>query len=199
VRAYALANPPHQDDAAVLVVRIATAPASAPGAPPGKASSYIFGLKPNDAVTISGPFGEFHADESDREMVFIAGGAGIAPIRSIILDQLARGVGRRMSFWYGARDLRDVCYRDEFSALARQHADFDWQVALSDAAPDSGWSGHTGFIHAVVYEQYLKNHPAPEEAQYYLCGPPLMSAAVVHMLDELGVEPESIHYDDFGT
>lgn len=129
----------------------------------------------------------------------IAGGAGIAPIRSIILDQLARGTDRRIGFWYGARDIRDLCYREDFDALAARHPNFAWHVALSAPRADSVWEGPTGFIHNLVFEQYLKDHPSPEEAEYYLCGPPLMSAAVVNMLEDLGVERQSIFYDDFGS
>lgn len=200
VRAYSLANPPQEPDIATLVVRIAGPPPHAPpGTPPGKASSYIFALRPGDSVTISGPFGEFHAADTQREMIAIAGGAGIAPIRSIILDQLARGTGRRIGFWYGARDLRELCYREEFDALAAKHANFEWTAALSDPRAGNGWGGPTGLIHSVVYERYLKGHPTPDEAEYYLCGPPLMSAAVVHMLDDLGVERDSIFFDDFGA
>lgn len=200
IRAYSLANPPQQDEAVTLVVRIATPPASAPpGTPPGRASAYLFALAAGGRVQISGPFGSFHAGEHDREMIMIAGGAGIAPIRSMILDQLARGTGRRIGFWYGARDVRDLCYREEFDALAADHENFEWHVALSDVRPGTSWDGPTGLIHAVVYDCYLRNHPAPEDAEYYLCGPPLMSAAVVSMLEDLGVEPQSIHYDDFGS
>jgi Na+-transporting NADH:ubiquinone oxidoreductase subunit F len=199
-RAYSLANPPQERDRAVLVIRIATPPPTAPaGTPPGQVSSYLFSLVPGDAVSILGPYGEFHARESEREMVFIAGGAGIAPMRSIILDQLARGTQRKMTFWYGARDRGDLCYEDEFARAAAAHANFDYHVALSSARPGTQWTGHTGLIHAVVYEQYLKNHPAPAGVEYYLCGPPLMSAAVVSMLEELGVAHQMIFYDDFGS
>lgn len=200
VRAYSLANPPQQDRVAALVVRIALPPAhAAPGTPPGRASSYVFGLRPGDHVAISGPFGSFHASDSDREMVMIAGGAGIAPIRSIILDQLARGTRRPISFWFGVRDVPELCYHEEFDALAQRHANFEWHAALSGPGPRTRWTGPIGFIHTVVFEQYLKDHPAPEEAEYYLCGPPVMSAAVVNMLEDLGVESQSIFYDDFGT
>jgi Na+-transporting NADH:ubiquinone oxidoreductase subunit F len=199
LRAYSLANAPQQSDCAVLVVRFAAPPPDAPpGTPPGKASSWIFSLKPGDRATISGPFGEFHATDGESEMVLIAGGAGIAPIRSIILDQLGRGTGRRIGFWYGARDIEDLCYRQEFDALAEQHPNFRWHAALS-APRSKDWKGATGFIHTVVYEQYLKEHPAPEKAEYFLCGPPLMSAAVVSMLEDLGVPDERIFFDDFGS
>jgi Na+-transporting NADH:ubiquinone oxidoreductase subunit F len=199
VRAYSLANPPQQDDRIVLVVRIATPPASAPAAPPGRASSYIFSLKPGDIVSISGPFGEFHATDTGKEMVLIAGGAGIAPIRSIILDQLARGTGRKMSLWYGARDARDLCYVQELREEARRHPTFACHMALSSPRSSDQWTGPTGFIHRVVYEQYLKAHRAPQEVEYYLCGPPVMAVAVVKMLERLGVERANIFFDDFGT
>jgi len=199
-RVYSLANPPQEKHKLMLVVRIATPPPGAPlGTPPGIASSYIFGLKPGDTVTISGPYGSFHAADSDKEMVLIGGGAGIAPLRSIILDQLERGTRRKLSFWYGSRDLRDLCYREEFEAAAAAHDNFEYHIALSQPRRDEDWDGLTGFIHAVVYEQLLKAHPAPDEAEYYLCGPPLMSAAVIQMLEELGVDDASIFFDDFGA
>jgi Na+-transporting NADH:ubiquinone oxidoreductase subunit F len=200
-RAYSLANQPSENDQIKLVVRIATPPHDAPSdTPPGKVSSYIFGLNPGDLVTVSGPFGEFHARETDKEMIFIAGGAGMAPMRSIIRDQLLRlKTRRKITFWYGARNLRELCYAAEFDELAGQYANFSWRVALSEPASDSPWTGYRGFIHSVVYENYLKDHPAPEEAEYYLCGPPLMSAAVIQILEDLGVEQDNILYDDFGT
>lgn len=199
LRAYSLANAPAESDIAQLIVRFAAPPPDAPpGTPPGKASTYIFGLRHGDRVTISGPFGEFHATDGGGEMVLIAGGAGVAPIRSIILDQLGRGTGRQLGFWYGARDVRELCYREEFDALAQAHPNFRWLSALS-APPGGEWQGATGFIHTVLYERYLKNHPAPEKAEYFLCGPPLMSAAVTQMLEDLGVPEDRIHFDDFGS
>jgi Na+-transporting NADH:ubiquinone oxidoreductase subunit F len=200
-RAYSLASHPGEAGVLKLVVRIALPPPKAPAdTPPGKVSSYIFSLGPKDRVTVSGPFGTFHARSTNREMVLIGGGAGIAPMRSMILDQLVnRGTTRRISFWYGARNLKELCFRDEFEALSREHDNFSYRVALSDPDPADAWSGPTGFIHTVVYEEYLKDHPAPEEAEYYLCGPPLMSSAVVAMLEDLGVYRDSILYDDFGA
>jgi Na+-transporting NADH:ubiquinone oxidoreductase subunit F len=199
-RVYSLANPPQDDRRIVLVVRIAAPPASAAvGTPPGRVSSYLFGLKPGDTVSVSGPYGDFNVRETGKEMVLIGGGAGIAPLRSIILDQLARATGRKMSFWYGARDLKEVCYRAELEAAAAANASFEYHVALSDPRPKEPWDGPTGFIHTVVQDLYLKNHPAPADVEYYLCGPPLMSAAVRHMLDGLGVPPENIFFDDFGA
>lgn len=200
IRAYSLANPPSETKRLTLVVRIALPPADASASvPPGQASSWIFSLAEGDDVTVSGPFGEFHARDSENEMIFIAGGVGIAPIRSIILDQLEGGSRRTMSFWYGARNSLELCYQSDFDRLASEHDNFSWHVALSDPRPDEDWSGYTGFIHTVIHEKYLQDHPAPEEAEYYLCGPPLMSSAVVHMLEDLGVETDNIYFDDFGA
>jgi len=199
-RAYSLANPPADGGQLTLVVRIALPPPTAPaGTPPGQVSSFVFGLKPGDEVAVRGPFGEFHVRDSDREMVFIAGGAGIAPIRSMILEQLARGSRRRMSLWYGARNRHELCYADEFAAAAGQHENFDYQAALSNPDPDTDWHGHTGFIHAVVHDRYLLGHAAPQDIEYYVCGPPLMSAAVMQMLEQLGVPAGNVLYDDFGA
>ena len=199
VRAYSLANPPQEDDRIALIVRIATPPATAPGAPPGHASSYLFSLEPGASVAVSGPFGDFRASDNDKEMVLIAGGAGIAPIRSIVLDQLARGTGRKMSLWYGVRDQLDLCYEREFRELAAGHANFEFHVALSSPRRGEPWTGPTGFIHRVAYEQYLDRHAAPQDVEYYLCGPPLMTAAVTQMLEELEVPRESVFFDDFGA
>lgn len=200
-RAYSLANPPYEEDIATLVVRIATPPASAPpGTPPGKVSSFLFGLAAGDRVAISGPFGEFHARSGDAEMVLIGGGAGIAPLRAILLDQLVgKQTERRISFWYGARNAREICYADEFDELAARFPNFTWHAALSDRAEEPDWTGLRGFIHAVVRDKYLLQHQAPEDIEYYLCGPPLMSTAVVSMLEDLGVDPANILYDDFGS
>jgi len=162
-------------------------------------SSFIFGLKPGDKVTISGPFGEFFAKETSNEMVFIGGGAGMAPMRSHVFDQLKRlGTGRKMSFWYGARSLREMFYVDDFEGLAADNDNFTWHVALSDPLPEDNWDGYKGFIHHVLYEEYLKDHPAPEDCEYYMCGPPMMNAAVIKMLEDLGVERDHILLDDFG-
>jgi len=200
LRAYSLANAPAENDRITLLVRLALPPwDEPPGTPPGRCSSWLFSLAAGDAVWVRGPFGHFRAMDNGREMVLIGGGAGMAPLRSIILDQLARGVERpAISFWYGARNLRELCYREEFDALAERHPHFRWQAALSEPEPGSDWTGPTGFIHAVVLEQYLAGHPAPDEVDYYICGPPLMNVAVRQMLEDLGVERESIHLDDFG-
>ncbi len=198
IRAYSMANFPLENDIVMLNVRIATPP---PGldVPPGKMSSYIFNLKPGDKVTISGPFGEFYARETDNEMVFVGGGAGMAPMRSHIFDQLIRLKSqRKMTFWYGARSLREAFYVDHFDKLQQDHDNFRWHLALSEPKPEDNWTGYTGFIHEVLFDNYLKDHPAPEDCEYYLCGPPVMNAAVIKMLEDLGVERENIMLDDFG-
>lgn len=199
IRAYSMANYPEERGIIMLNVRIATPPPRAEGVPPGKMSSYIFGLKPGDKVTISGPFGEFFARETENEMIFVGGGAGMAPMRSHIFDQLGRiKTKRKMSFWYGARSKREMFYVQDFDTLAAENENFEWHVALSDPLPEDEWTGYTGFIHNVLYENYLKNHPAPEDCEFYMCGPPMMNAAVIQMLLDLGVERENIMLDDFG-
>ncbi len=199
-RAYSMANYPLEKDIIMLNVRIATPPPGAPAeVPPGAMSSYIFGLKPGDKTTISGPFGEFYARETENEMVFVGGGAGMAPMRSHIFDQLERiKTRRKMTFWYGARSKREMFYVEDFDRLAKAHDNFEWHVALSDPLPTDDWKGYTGFIHNVLFENYLKDHPAPEDCEYYLCGPPMMNAAVINMLEDLGVERDHILLDDFG-
>jgi Na+-transporting NADH:ubiquinone oxidoreductase subunit F len=183
----------------MLDVRIATPPPDHPEAPPGIVSSYIFSLKPGDRVQIAGPFGEFFAKDTDAEMIFVGGGAGMAPMRSHIFDQLKRlQTNRPISFWYGARSRREIFYQEELDALAREHPNFSWHIALSEPRPEDAWQGDTGFIHKVLYEKYLQNHPAPEDCEYYLCGPPLMSAAVIAMLHNLGVEDDNVLLDNFG-
>ena len=197
IRAYSMANYPEEKGVIKFNIRIATPP---PGTdfPPGKMSSYVFGLKPGDKVKVFGPYGEFFAKETDAEMVFIGGGAGMAPMRSHIFDQLRRlNSKRKISFWYGARSLREMFYEDDYNTLAAENDNFDWHVALSDPQPEDNWTGMTGFIHNVVLENYLKNHPAPEDCEYYMCGPPMMNAAVVKMLKDLGVEDENIALDEF--
>jgi len=199
LRAYSMANYPEEEGIIMLNVRIATPPPGKLHLPAGKMSSFIFNLKPGDKVTISGPFGEFFAKDTDNEMVFIGGGAGMAPMRSHIFDQLKRLKSKRkMSFWYGARSLREMFYEDDYNMLAAENDNFEWHVALSDPQPEDNWDGLTGFIHNVLYENYLKDHEAPEDCEYYMCGPPMMNAAVIHMLKELGVEDENILLDDFG-
>jgi Na+-transporting NADH:ubiquinone oxidoreductase subunit F len=199
IRAYSMANYPEESDIIMLNVRIATPPPGRDDVPPGIMSSYIFNLKPGDKVTISGPFGEFFARETDNEMVFIGGGAGMAPMRSHIFDQLRRLKSKRkMTFWYGARSYREMFYVDEFDKLQAENPNFTWHIGLSEPKPEDNWTGYVGFIHNVLYENYLKNHPAPEDCEYYLCGPPMMNAAVIKMLEDIGVERENIMLDDFG-
>ena len=199
-RAYSMANYPEEKGIILLNVRVASPPPRAPeDTPPGKMSSYIFGLKPEDEVTISGPFGEFYAKETDHEMLFIGGGAGMAPMRSHIFDQFRRiHTNRKVSYWYGARSLREAFYNEDFDGIQKENDNFEWHLALSEPLPEDNWTGLTGFIHQVVYDEYLKDHPAPEDVEYYLCGPPLMLHASMKMLDDLGVEPENILFDDFG-
>ena len=199
-RAYSMANFPLEKGLIKLNVRIATPP---PGAsdkvPPGIMSSYIFGLKPGDDVVVAGPFGEFFAKDTDNEMVFIGGGAGMAPMRAHIFDQLKRlHTERKMSFWYGARSLREAFYVDEFDRLAAENDNFDWHLALSEPLPEDNWTGYVGFIHKVLHDEYLAEHPAPEDCEYYICGPPMMNTAVITMLENLGVTRDHIMLDDFG-
>ncbi len=199
VRAYSMANYPEEKGIIMLNVRIATPPPNNPDVPPGIMSSYIWSLKAGDKVTISGPFGEFFAKDTDAEMIFIGGGAGMAPMRSHIFDQLKRlNSKRKITFWYGARSLREMFYEDDFNQLQAENENFTWHVALSDPQPEDNWTGYTGFIHNVLLENYLRNHPAPEDCEFYMCGPPMMNAAVIKMLKELGVEDENIMLDDFG-
>jgi Na+-transporting NADH:ubiquinone oxidoreductase subunit F len=198
-RAYSLANHPGETDVLLLNIRLALPPGSRPDAPPGVVSSYLFARRQGDEVTVSGPFGDFFVQDTDREIVLIGGGVGMAPLRSHVFDQLEfRRTTRRVSFWYGARGLIDLYYADDMERLAREHDNFSWHVALSDPAPDDAWDGETGFIHDVVYRNHLRAHPDPAACEYYLCGPPLMIEAVRAMLDRLDVPPENILYDDFG-
>ncbi|WP_394388492.1 NADH:ubiquinone reductase (Na(+)-transporting) subunit F [Shewanella woodyi] len=199
IRAYSMANYPEEEGIIMLNVRIASPPPRDLTLPCGKMSSYIFSLNAGDKVTISGPFGEFFAKDTENEMVFVGGGAGMAPMRSHIFDQLKRlKTARKMSFWYGARSKREMFYVEDFDGLAADNENFDWHVALSDPQPEDNWEGKTGFIHNVLYESYLRDHEAPEDCEYYMCGPPMMNAAVIGMLKDLGVEDENILLDDFG-
>ncbi len=199
-RAYSLANYPDEKDIIMLDVRVAVPPPGAPDSvPPGIVSSYIFGLKPGDKLTLSGPYGNFFATDTGNEMVFVGGGVGMAPMRSHIFDQLKRLKSeRKITFWFGARNSRELLYREEFERLQAEHDNFRWFVALSEPDPAEDWQGMRGFIHEALYEHYLKDHPAPEDCEYYLCGPPMMIGAVMNMLDSLGVDPENIFFDDFG-
>ncbi len=199
MRAYSMANYPDEKGVVMLNVRVATPPPRMDGVPPGLMSSYIFKLKEGDEVTISGPYGDFFAKDTKNEMLFIGGGAGMAPLRAHIFDQLKRlRSDRKISYWYGARSRREMFYHEEFEELSKRHENFAWHVALSDPLPEDEWQGYTGFIHQVLYEEYLKDHPAPEDIEYYICGPPMMNQAVLKMLFDLGVEKENILLDDFG-
>lgn len=198
IRAYSMANYPDEKGVLKFNIRVASPP---PGStvPPGLMSSWVFSLKPGDKVRVFGPFGEFFAKDTKSEMVFIGGGAGMAPMRAHIFDQLLRiHTDRKITFWYGARSLKEMFYVDEFDALDANNDNFNWHVALSDPLPEDNWQGKTGFIHQVLFDNYLKDHPAPEDCEYYLCGPPMMNKAVVNMLLNLGVEPDNILLDDFG-
>ena len=199
-RAYSMANYPEEKGIITLNIRIATPPPRGPeGIPPGIMSSYSYKLKPGDDVTISGPFGEFFAKETDADMIFVGGGAGMAPMRSHLFDQLKRlDSKRKISFWYGARSFREMFYVEDFDMLQEEHENFTWHVALSEPLPEDNWDGHKGFIHQVLYDNYLKDHSAPEDCEYYICGPPMMLTAVISMLENLGVEEENILFDDFG-
>ena len=199
LRAYSMANYPEEKGIIMLNVRIATPPPGKEDIPAGIMSSYIFNLKEGDEVVISGPFGEFFAKDTDAEMVFVGGGAGMAPMRSHIFDQLGRLASKRkISFWYGARSLREAFYVDEFDKLAAENENFEWHLGLSDPQEEDNWEGYTGYIHDILYNNYLKDHQAPEDCEFYMCGPPMMNTAVVDMLDEMGVEEENVLLDDFG-
>jgi Na+-transporting NADH:ubiquinone oxidoreductase subunit F len=203
-RAYSMANHPAEGNIIKLNIRIATPPWDRAknqfmNVNPGICSSYIFSRKPGDKVTISGPYGEFHIKPTKKEMVFIGGGAGMAPLRSMIFHLFqTEHTDRKVSFWYGARSLRETFYDDEFRAIQEKNPNFSFNLALSEPLPEDNWKGYTGFIHQVVLDKYLSNHPEPEEIEYYLCGPPMMNSAVFKMLDNLGVPPENIAFDDFG-
>jgi Na+-transporting NADH:ubiquinone oxidoreductase subunit F len=203
-RAYSMANEPAEGNIIILNIRIATPPWDKKAnkfmnVNPGVCSSYIFSRKPGDKVTISGPYGEFFIKKTEREMMFIGGGAGMAPMRSHIFDLYKTHKSKRKAtFWYGGRSLRELFYIDEFEKLDKEFPNFEFHVALSEPKEEDNWKGHTGFIHQVLLENYLKNHPEPEEIEYYICGPPMMNEAVFKMLDDYGVPPEMIAFDDFG-
>jgi Na+-transporting NADH:ubiquinone oxidoreductase subunit F len=198
-RAYSMANYPLEKGILLFTIRIAFPPDYRQDIPPGVMSSWVFGLKPGDEVVVSGPFGEFFARDTAAEMCFVGGGAGMAPMRSHIFDQLRRRqTKRKMTFWYGARSLREAFYTDELDALQAAHPNFEWHLALSEPLAEDHWTGPTGFIHNVLRDQYLAQHPAPEEIEYYMCGPGPMTKAVIAMLLDLGVERENIMLDEFG-
>ena len=200
VRAYSMANYPGEQGVIMLNVRVASPPPRAPeNTPPGKMSSYIFGLKPGDEVEISGPYGEFFIKDSEAEMVYIGGGAGMAPLRSHIFELFKqRKTGRKVSYWYGGRSKRELFYVEQFDKIAKDFPNFSFNIALSEPLPEDHWTGNVGFIHQVLYDNYLRDHPAPEDIEYYICGPPMMNQAVFKLLDDLGVEQENIAFDDFG-
>ena len=200
-----MANAPCEGNVIMLNVRIATPPFDRKAGHfmnvnPGICSSYIYSLKPGDKVTISGPYGEFHVKETDREIMWIGGGAGMAPMRSQIFDQIkTKQTNRKASFWYGGRSLRELFYVEDFTQLEKERPNFSFHIALSEPKPEDNWTGDVGFIHNVIFNNYLKNHPEPEEIEYYLCGPPMMISSVLKMLDDLGVPKENIMFDDFGN
>ena len=198
-RAYSMANHPAEGNMVMLNVRIAHPPPQQWDVPPGIASSYIFNLKPGDKVTISGPYGEFFIKDTDREMVYIGGGAGMAPLRSHLFHLFhTLKTGRKVSYWYGARSKREMFYDDHFKDIQNKFPNFTYHVALSDPLPEDNWDGFTGFIHQVVLDNYLEKHDDPTEIEYYMCGPPMMNSAVFKMLDDIGVDKEMIDFDDFG-
>ena len=202
-RAYSMANHPAEGDIIMLNIRIATPPPDREkggweDVPPGIASSYVFSRKPGDKVTVSGPFGEFFIQETDREMVYIGGGAGMAPLRSHLYHLFhTLKTGRKVSYWYGARNPNEVFYEDHFRKIEEEFPNFTFHIAMSEPRPEDNWGGYVGFIHQVVYDHYLKDHPAPEDVEYYLCGPPLMLQSALGMLDDLGIEEEMIRFDEF--
>lgn len=198
-RAYSMANYPGEKGIIKLNVRIASPPPGQVTAPPGQVSSYIFNLKPGDNVTIAGPFGDFFVEDGDEEMLYIGGGAGMAPLRSHIFELFKQAkTNRKVSYWYGGRSVQELFYQEEFEELAAAHDNFTFNLALSEPQPEDNWKGYSGFIHQVLYDQYLKDHPAPEDIHYYVCGPPMMLSSIQEMLENLGVEPENLHFDDFG-
>jgi len=203
-RAYSMANHPAEGNIVMLNIRIATPPwdrAKGTFMPvnPGVCSSYIFSRKPGDKVTVSGPYGEFFIKETQNEIVFVGGGAGMAPMRSHIFHLFhTEKTTRKVSFWYGARSLREVFYEEEFRAIEKEFPNFKFNIALSEAKPEDNWTGLTGFIHQALHDNYLSKHDAPEDIEYYLCGPPMMNSAVTNMLDNLGVPAENVAFDDFG-
>ncbi|PKP03933.1 MAG: NADH:ubiquinone reductase (Na(+)-transporting) subunit F [Bacteroidetes bacterium HGW-Bacteroidetes-6] len=203
-RAYSMANHPAEGNIIMLNIRIATPPWDHKAnkfmnVNPGICSSYIFSLKPGDKVMVSGPYGEFHIKDTKKEMMFIGGGAGMAPMRSHIFDQFdTQHTDRKATFWYGGRSIRELFYLDDFERIEKNNPNFKFNVALSEPKPEDNWTGYTGFIHQVILDNYLSKHPEPEEIEYYLCGPPQMNDAVQKMLDNLGVPAENIAFDDFG-
>jgi len=203
-RAYSMANHPAEGNIIMLNIRIATPPWDRAAGKwmdvnPGICSSYVFSRKPGDKVTISGPYGEFFINPTEREMIYIGGGAGMAPLRSHIFHLFHTDkTDRKVSYWYGGRSKRELFYTDHFRKIEKEFPNFTYNIALSEPLPEDNWKGYTGFIHQALYDNYLGDHPEPDEVEFYLCGPPLMNAAVLKMLDDMGVPPENIRFDDFG-
>ena len=197
-RAYSMASYPAEKGQLKFDIKIAPPPTGVPDAPPGLMSSYLFGLKPGDELSVSGPFGEFRATDTDAEMIFLGGGAGMGPLRSIIFDQLlSRDSDRKISYWYRAHSLRDALYREEFEQLAAARENFSWDLCLSKPEPEDNWTGYAGYLHNFIYDTYLKDHPAPEDCEYYLCGPRALSIGVLQLLFDLGVDNRNIFFDNF--
>ena len=200
IRAYSMANYPEEKGILKFNIRVSPPPPRMDHLPPGAMTSYVANLKPGDKMTVFGPYGDFFVKDTPAEKIWIGGGAGMAPLRSHIFDELLRkGSTGKMSYWYGARSLREMFYTEELDELAEKYPNFSWHVALSEPLEEDNWEGLTGFIHNVVYENYLKDHPSPEDCEYYMCGPPIMASSVQTMLEDLGVEPENIAFDDFGA
>ena len=200
IRAYSMANYPGEKGIIMLNIRVASPPPRQPDLPPGKMSSWVFNLKPGDEAVISGPFGEFFIQDTPAEKIYIGGGAGMAPLRSHIFELFKnRKTDCKVSYWYGGRSLRELFYTEHFRSIEEEFPNFKYHIALSEPQPEDNWDGYTGFIHQVLHDNYLKDHPAPEDCEYYLCGPPMMLQACFGMLDDLGVEKQNIHFDDFGS
>ena len=203
-RAYSMANHPAEGDIVMLNIRIATPPFDREkggfmDVNPGISSSYVFNLKPGDKINVSGAFGEFFIQETEREMCYIGGGAGMAPLRSHLFHLFhTEKTNRKVSYWYGGRSSKEIFYEDHFRSIEKDFDNFKFNIALSEPLPEDNWDGYVGFIHQVVLDEYLSKHPSPEDIEYYLCGPPMMLAAVEKMLDDLGVDREMIRFDDFG-
>jgi Na+-transporting NADH:ubiquinone oxidoreductase subunit F len=204
-RAYSMANHPAEGNIIMLNIRLATPPFDRHGGGfmkvnPGICSSYVFSLTPGDKATIAGPFGDFHIKHTDREMIYIGGGAGMAPLRSHLfhLFHTVKERNRKVTYWYGGRSVKELFYTEDFRAIEKEFSNFEYHIALSEPLIEDHWTGHNGFIHSVLFENYLKHHETPEDVEYYICGPPMMNAAVLKMLDDLGVPPENIAFDDFG-
>jgi len=203
-RAYSMANHPAEGNIVMLNIRIATPPWDVShgrfkNVNPGICSSYIFSRKPGDKVMVSGPYGEFFIKDTKNEMIYVGGGAGMAPMRSHIFHLFhTLKTGRKVSYWYGARSKREIFYEDHFRDIEKEFPNFTFNIALSEPAKEDKWEGPVGFIHQVLYDSYLRYHEEPEEIEYYMCGPPMMNSAVSNLLYDMGVPDEMIDFDDFG-